>query len=422
MNNPVNIRHALAGATASLLGLGAAHGLEATAPWEIDSRLLYYSEKNRVEVVEGVAKARWNRNEDQGYGLSIVVDAMTGASPNGAIPTSTPQTFTRPSGAGTYTVTPNSQPLDDTFHDTRVALILDMDHSLGESMRLNYSLQGSTEFDYQSLGGSLGLDTDFNQRNTTLSLGLSVNFDTSSPVGGIPDPEGFMPSSSAKPTIGDSDNKLVFDTQIGLTQILTPHSLIQSTIVFGSDDGYLNDPYKLVSVVDPLTGEPVADADQRYRYDNRPDRKFRWAWYTAYQQQFRAADVLRLSYRLYGDDWGTMAHTVESFYRWQFAERHFLEPQLRVYTQSAADFYRTSLPSDQDPEYVSADYRLADMQTYTTGLTWGFDINSRNQIRLGAAYYIQQATPSQTIGAQRDQDLIPDTEAFMIRLGYAVQF
>ncbi|MDA3960152.1 MAG: DUF3570 domain-containing protein [Planctomycetota bacterium] len=423
LNDTAQLRRSLAAATAMLLGGGQAAALESAAPWDAEARVQYYSEKDRVQIVEGVVGVTHQAAGGQSYGASVVLDAMTGSSPNGAIATDSPQTFTRPSGSGSYETAAGQTPLDDTFHDTRVGLDLSYGHGIGDNLHLNYALQGSVEYDYRSFGASVGVDRDFNQRNTTLSFGLSLNFDTSEPVGGIPDPYGFMPAyPNEKDTIGVSDTKLVTDVQVGVTQLLSPRSLIRSNFVFGLDDGYINDPYKIVSVVDPVTGELVSDADRRYRYENRPDSKARFAWYNAWQQMLRDNDVLRVSYRLYGDDWGTISNTIDGFYRWQMTDTVFFEPHLRWYQQTAADFYRTSLVATDNPEHVSADYRLADMMTYTVGLTAGWDLNPTSELRLGLEYYLQQADPSDVIGVQAQQTLIEDTEAIMVRLGYGLQW
>lgn len=173
-----------------------------------------------------------------------------------------------------------------------------------------------------------------------------------------------------------------------------------------------------------MTGDvaDVADPNQRYRTESRPDSKTRWAWYTAFQQGVFTADVLRVSYRLYGDDWGMLSHTVDSFYRWQFTEGMFLEPHLRGYTQSAADFYRTFLVTGDAPTNVSADYRLAEMWTSTIGLTWGMDLSSQAEVRFGAEWYHQEPTASDVIGTQSRADLVEPVDAYMARAGTTWQW
>jgi len=65
--------------------------------------------------------------------MKLVLDSLTGASANGAVPATMVQTFTTPSGGGgcddddedgggsAYKVAPNETPLDDSFEDTRIS-------------------------------------------------------------------------------------------------------------------------------------------------------------------------------------------------------------------------------------------------------------------------------------------------------------
>jgi hypothetical protein len=70
------------------------------------------------------------------------------------------------------------------------------------------------------------------------------------------------------------------------------------------------------------------------------------------------APVLQLSYRFMTDDWGIDSNTLETKLRWPLGADNFIEPQLRYYTQSEADFYRASLVDGQPlPEFASADFR-----------------------------------------------------------------
>ena len=99
-----------------------------------------------------------------------------------------PQTFTRPSGAGTYIIQPGDIPLDDTFLDTRVALTGTWTQPLGRLNTLSVGASFSTEYDYTHLGLNARVARDFNQRNTTLSAGFAIARDEIDPVGGTPDP------------------------------------------------------------------------------------------------------------------------------------------------------------------------------------------------------------------------------------------
>ena len=224
---------------------------------EIDAAALYYHEPSRVTAIEGVLRGSYDFGGERVGTLKFVFDSLTGASANGGVPSSQPQTFTRPSGRGSYTVAPGETPLDDTFHDARVALSGNYAFPLGRLMRATAGLYGSTEHDYTSLGGNVSLSRDFNKRNTTISAGLSYFDDTVAPEGGRPIPFASMaPAGVAQPRLSGDGKKQVFDFIASLTQVLSRSTLAQFNYSYSRVDGYQTDAYKLISVVDPITGDP----------------------------------------------------------------------------------------------------------------------------------------------------------------------
>jgi len=129
---------------------------------------------------------RKDLGDDSFLNLRLVIDTLTGSSASGAIPTSSAQTFTSPSGNSTYTTSANTVPLDPSFLDTRVAFSADWEQPINKNWRAIYGLNLSTEYDYKSMGLSTTFNRDFNQKNSTLTLGLAYNADIVEPVGGAP--------------------------------------------------------------------------------------------------------------------------------------------------------------------------------------------------------------------------------------------
>ena len=423
---PKSIRGKLALATCSML-TGVPQGADAAdadSPWEVDTAVLYYSEKDRVDVFEPVVRLRKEIDDDEFVSVRLVYDSLTGSSANGAIPTGQPQTFTTPSGASTYTTGPNETPLDPTFKDTRVAVSGEWETPLGERTRGIFSAHTSNEYDYTSMGAAAVLSRDYNMRNTTLTLGASYNSDEVDPVGGIPVGLTNMPQFPAvKATEGQSDDKTVSELLLGVTQVVSRRTLMQLNYSFGSDSGYLTDPYKLLSVVDGTSGELNSDLNNQYRYEKRPDARDRHAvfWKTVHQLK---EDVIHVSYRYYWDDWDINSHTLDFRYRHELGSQHYLEPHLRYYTQTEAEFYRHSLIAGENVEYATADYRLGEMTTTTVGLKYGFPTGKNGEFGVRAEYMVQSgdSTPSDAIGVQRQQDLFPDVEAVIFQINYSLLF
>jgi hypothetical protein len=385
---------------------------------EIDAAVLGYTEPERVSALEAATNVRHTFAGGQALGMRLVYDALTGASASGATPASEIQTFTRPSGKGSYEIAPGETPLDDTFRDTRVAVSGSYSQPLGRLTTWTAGLYGSTEHDYTSLGVNTSFDRDFNKRNTTLTLRASYFDDTISPEGGRPDPFAAMaPAGQAQPRLAGDGSKQVADLGAGVTQVLDRRTLLHLSYTFSQVDGYQTDPYKVLSEVDPVTGEPDA-----YVFERRPGQRTKHLVYGRLARNLGRDDV-RLSYRLMTDDWDITSHTLELHYRWNLGSGQYVEPHVRWYTQTAADFYRRFLVSGEaQPEYASADYRLGDMDAWTVGLTWGRPLGEGRRLTLRFEYYAQtgDGQPAEAFGVLRDYDLFPTVDAFIVQAGYAL--
>ena len=198
-----------------------------------------------------MVSARRAFDEDRSLNLDLTVDVLTGATPAGGVPANAMQTFTSPSGKDSYDVAPGVTPLDDSFLDTRVALAGNWQQALGESMRWGAGLSVSDEYDYFHLGVNGRLERDFNNRNTTVYAGAAYAQDDINPVGGAPIPLAPMLEVGNLDSKLADDSKDVLDLLLGFTQVLSRRSLLEVAYSYGSSDGYLNDPYKFLTVVDP---------------------------------------------------------------------------------------------------------------------------------------------------------------------------
>lgn len=414
-----HLRTALGLATASLLGgvAGPAHAEGLTT----EGVSLVYLEPDRVQAWETAASVTRTFDADRVLTGKLVVDVLTGASPNGAVPSRSIQTFTRPSGHGSFEVAPGKTPLDDTFRDTRYDGTLSYRMPLGRLTGLTLSGHGSTEHDYLSLGVSGRLTRDFDRRNRTLALGLSVSRDEIDPEGGIPEPLALMRAAGESPNrIGGSDTKSVVDAVIGVTQIIDRETVGRLNYSATYASGYQTDPFKIVSVVGaPGTveaGEPLAQ-----RFESRPDSRLKQSLYGELRR-FLGGPVANVSYRFQWDDWSVTSHTVDLRTRFPVGDRTAITPHLRYYHQSEADLYRAFLiDGDPLPDHVSADPRLAGLDAATFGAEVSHVLPHGNEVTLTAEYYDQfdSRGPPDAFGALDGLDLYPGVSALMFRVGYA---
>ncbi|MFW2374002.1 MAG: DUF3570 domain-containing protein [Gammaproteobacteria bacterium] len=426
--NPANgpsIRGKLALATCTLLQ-ATGQTAQAADDWDIQSALMIYSESDgRVSAIEPIVAGRKEIGDEEVLNIKLVLDSLTGATPNGAHASSDPQTFTNPSGKQSYTVQPGETPLDDTFLDTRVALSGTWERPImDERSRIIYGANVSKEFDYMSLGASATFLRDYNNRNTTLSYALGLNSDSIDPSGGVPTPFANMRvADSGTNRDGSSESKTITDFMFGVTQVISRKTLMQFNLGLSSTSGYQNDPYKIITVIDP-DGTPTSNFpdtdDLPYVYENRPDSRSRqtFYWNTAHHL---TEDVIHLSYRYYTDDWDVNSHTLDFHYRYELSGGAYLQPHIRYYSQSAAEFFTHSLDyGDPLPEYASADYRLGELTTTTLGLKYAMPLarNSEFSVR---AEVINQASKEvgSLVGDQLNQELAPDLDAFIFQVGYS---
>ncbi|MFV2056422.1 MAG: DUF3570 domain-containing protein [Thiohalomonadales bacterium] len=411
-NKPKKIRKALAIATTAMLAdtSGIVNAETADKEWQIDSALLYYGEKDRVTAVEPVISLRKEIDDEEFFGVRFVFDGLTGSSPNGAIKQPFPQTFSTESGNGTYTTPANETPLDPNFRDSRGALNLSWEKPMNETSKGIYSVNFSKEIDYTSFGLAATFSWDTNQRLRTWTAGIAYNLENTNPFGGVPKALSPVPiPGGKKKLISENENKNVADILLGLTQVLSRTTLMQFNISFGIDNGYLTDPYKILTQLNSSgnLGSP------RYRYESRPDSRTRQAlyWKTIHSL---GKDVFDFSYRYYWDDWGISSHTADGKYRFELGGGHYLQAHLRYYLQDKANFYNYNLIQGNTPIYASADYRLADLSTTTVGLKYGLEITRFTEFNIRLEKMVQQS--------ENDDAPFDDVDAIIFQLGYNTIF
>jgi hypothetical protein len=416
---------------------------------EFDSALLIYQEAGgRVQAIEPTANLAVHGARGQQLTLGAVADAVSGATPNGAVPSDRTQAFVTPlqaqgssttvtsaSGGSTviqlpptpgqiataalgrqYTTAPNTLPVDKGFHDNRAALSAGWSQPLGRISEIGGGLGYSREQDYQSITANARAAQNFNSDNTTISLDLNGEFDSSFPFGGIPTPLSAM-NAQFKPVTTRHKTQLGF--VLGLTEVMTRNWLMSLNYSYDSQNGYETDPYRVISVVDPTSGEPTGTL-----YESRPEKRQTQSVYWENKFAF-GPTVTDLSYRYFKDSWGITSQTVEASERINLARAWYVEPNARFYHQTAADFYHNYLVGGAAlPAYASSDTRLGRFDALTYGMKIGFRLSGRSELYIRGDYYVQtgDSHPASAIGQLRNQDLFVGTKAAMVQLGYQWKF
>lgn len=425
------ISAALATATCSLLGSGIPAPVDAQEEpeWDFNTSVLFYGEdEDRVQDLSIKAIARRMTVDNHFLSLGLTIDGLTGATPSGAIRQDVVQTITQPSGKATYTVPAGELPLDDSFRDTRVAFTLNWQQPFGQTSLIDVGASASIEYDYIHVGLNGKIARDFNKRNTTVSVGLAVGHDQWDPEGGAPTPLTPVADIGNVSNRTGKDDKDIIDVIFGVSQVVSRNLLVQANYSYSYSKGYLNDPYKILSVVDGTTGDTIpripsvglGGPSHEYLFEGRPDERSKHSIYTQ-AKYYLSGKVLDVSYRYMTDDWDIKSHTIDLHVRWPLSADKYLEPHLRFYTQTEAEFYRFSIVDGAPlPAYASADYRLGDFDAITVGVKYGWKTRNENDMSVRVEWYQQSGTvpAEQIIGNQAGRDNFPDLNAVILQFSY----
>ena len=332
-------RGTLAMLTTSALALipGLAQRAAAQSPdngWSLEYGYSMYSEGDiAASKVSAGSRERYDIDTHQfalqapigsqiSLGLDVTYEKMTGASP----------WFIESDLAGDPVVVMTGASISDARTD-----VLGSVSYLGEKSRTTVGGGYSFEDDYTAINFSFGREKDFNDKATTLSWGMGFSTDELDPRG-----TSFNPTPS-------KHSKKSGTFSLGVSQVIDRASVAQSSLTLQYADGFLSDPYKLVS----SGGINLAD--------HRPGTRTQLSWLTRYRRHFeRMHGSLHADYQFYWDTWAVSSHTVELGWHQSLFELVTLAPSIRYYSQSSAGFYEPYYaPGLLAGQSASSDYRLS---------------------------------------------------------------
>ena len=404
-----SIQKKLALASCTLLS----HGLPGTAQaaegedWAVDGSLLHYAEEDRITVNKFIGTLVTNVSETDRVKVDLVYDTMSGSTPSGALDSAGSfATVSTPSGAGGFSASSGSTSVAD-FEDTRLGVTLDWEHTKKRVHRINYGSSISVEKDFTSFGLNTNYAQDTSNRIVTYSAGIAATFDSvRRSTGGTPEP--FTEYGDGQSL--DEGARVTWDTIFGVTRVLNRRTLGQINFSTGLSEGYLTDPYKLIS--------RTLNSNETHTYfENRPSSRLRSSVYMSMAHTTRHDNVMHLSYRYYWDDWDIISNTIDYRLKFRYEGGFFIEPHFRYYDQTAANFYMFSIPQETYqlsgfPEYASADYRLDKTEGTTVGINIGKTFPGEGKLR----FRIEQ------IEWKYDNSLFDTNKALVVQLSYKKLF
>ncbi len=400
-------------ALALLLVPGAAAAADSGAKTQIDYTTLLYGEQGRAQVVEPILRATRLFSDGQLLSLQLGFDSITGASPSGALPSGRVQTQTSPSGH--VTTVPAGEIPTTSFVDRRTGLDGEWQKPFGQRFTSTIGVHASTEKDYDSLGVNGKLSVDLMQHLFTVTVGAGYSDDSVSPVGGTP-----AGLSDGTVVTHGANAKRVSSALLGVSRVLSRRWLVGVDVTRFEENGYLTEPYKVLSLVDQVTGSPLDQVT-----DKRPSTRSRTS--VLFSSVYHLTDdVVYGTYRYYTDSWKVRSNTLDFSYRHDLDENRYFEPHVRLYKQTAADFFTVGLVVGQPlPEFATSDYRLGPLTTFTLGATYAFHFDPvPGQLKLRVDYIRQQGdgSPANAVGVQRNFDLAPTVNTVSAVVGYSFKF
>ena len=303
----------------SSLSIGVSSYQEADVP----RHLIVGGDNRRYDVDIRQLKLLTPIGRNWSFGLDLTQEAMSGASPWATVAGADGQPALVMSGA--------------TIRDSRTEVGVSASHH-GDDRSVTMTLTRSKEDDYEAVAPSLSGEWTFNDDLTTLSAGLSYSSDT------------IEPTDAAEYGRVTREERRSRSASVGVSQVIDRSSAVFTGLSVTDHAGYLSDPYKL--------------------RDIRPEDRFEWALGVLYRRFLDSRNAaLHLDYRFYGDDWGIASHTLHTSWYQNVGDSFQIVPNVRYYSQSAADFYRPvddfALPRDVDQ---SSDFRLSAYGAFTFGL------------------------------------------------------
>ena len=337
----------------------------------------YLENDGRMRVGTESVRAEKSLTSWMDLKVTMVYDAISGATPSGAPPVDS--ITLHPTGTG-LTV-PGTQitgfrkygsadavsgasratgsqikhrddvPLADSS-DIRRAVDVSSTITMDQS-RLTPQFTYSGENDYLSYAGAINYALDLNDKNTTLNVGWAHTYD--------------LILSNSFTFLQHDQFRNTDDFLLGVSQLLGPKTVLAVSGTVGFSDGYQTDPYRGV-VFDGSFPSSAGSGSVTLYGEKRPDYREKQAITFSLTQGISSLDAsIEGSYRYYHDSYDIQAHTVGLTWNQKVGSLLVISPSVRYYRQSAASFYDTEFAGDpatdpgRVPHYYSSDYRLSYM-------------------------------------------------------------
>lgn len=266
------------------------------------------------------------------FGASYLIDVISAASPD-FVSTASP-----------------------TGHDMRHAVGVNGAYKPG---RFGADLVGgfSTEADYTSRFGGLGVLGDFFDKRFTPRLGWTISYDTIS--------RGGTPTDVFHNTLVTNEGS------VSLSFVLSPKTVLVLGGTGGFERGDQSKPYRLIPMFDAATAKLVpaganVNAVNSARlpirpYEQLPKQRDRVAAGARIVRRI-GPTTLRLEERLYVDSWDNKSSTTDLRWLVDATSRFTVGPHFRYHQQTGTSFFKRAYTAQLDPQIVVPKFRTTDRE------------------------------------------------------------
>ena len=239
------------------------------------------------------------------------------------------------------------------YTEERTQWSLGMDYLRGNTtMRVNYTTSEESDFDAETF--SFSVSQDMFGDLTTLTLSYALGDD--------------LVRKTGDPTFERPLDRQIYG--VGVTQILTKNLIAALNVETITEEGFLNNPYRVVRYFDPDSLIGYSFEPELYpntRTSNAVGLRAR------YFLPYRAA--VEGEYRFFTDTWDITGHTgsityIHPWENWTFTGKY------RYHDQTGAHFYRDLFARSQETNFRGRDKELSPLTSHTVMLQAAYEFLS----------------------------------------------
>ena len=236
------------------------------------------------------------------------------------------------------------------------------EHRMGDTA-VGASYRYSTEYDYASPGGTLGVSQDLANKSANVAFTAKGYFDR---VGRAGDPD-FDRGTS------------LLSARVALTQVLDPDTYVQGVYELTRQEGYLSSPYRFVRIAGAAEEPPrtcVLPVSSCLP-ENNPEGRLRHAAAVSARHALSWSISAGVGYRFYLDDWGMLSHTANVDGALSIDDGWLFSLGYRFYRQGKADHYEPFYVMGELPAFYTSDKELSTLTSHRVDVelsrTWSLD-------------------------------------------------